>query len=90
MNATSVAMIQGQGFCPMCGTMAGWGWMGMILMVLFWAAVIALLVWLVYRLVGGRGRTDAARSPEDVVDERYARGDIDRETYERMKEDLGR
>lgn len=50
----SLMMLQDGGFCPMCGMMAGWGWLGMLLMALFWIAVIGGLVWLVARLLGSR------------------------------------
>lgn len=71
---------------------AGW-WMplGLILMVLFWGAIIALGVWLISRLVrsstsgtstaGGNGAGAIAR-------ERYARGEISTEEFERIKRDL--
>jgi len=73
--------------------MWGWGWGMMILITIFWIIGLALLVWLIYRLFGGiRG---AGRRPEDgqaeeILRKRFARGEIDRETYERMLEDLRR
>lgn len=77
----------------MCSMMGPWGWIGMILVALFWIAILAGVIWLVYRIaksqgwIGkGRGR---ARS-EEVLRERYARGEIDRETYKQMLEDLRR
>jgi putative membrane protein len=55
----------------------GWVFMG-----LFWLALVALIVWLVVRLVPSRDRP-AARpdSPEEILDRRFARGEIDEETY---------
>lgn len=47
-------LFQRDGFCPMCDMMAGWGWVGMILVVLFWIALIAAVVWLVVWLVARR------------------------------------
>lgn len=72
-----------------------WGWDGMaaggwIFMTVFWVALIALVVWAVAALFP-RGRSDdGARrdSPEDILDRRYARGELDAEEYRRMREAL--
>jgi putative membrane protein len=62
------------------------GWMGV-----WWfvgLAVLLLLVWVVARAAGppGSGRTD--ESPETILKRRYARGDIDREEFDRRLTDL--
>lgn len=72
----------------------GWGfspWWG-ILMMLFWVLIIAgvglLVVWLFRQgqpAVGPTGETRAL----DILRERYARGEINREEFERMRRDLG-
>ncbi len=71
---------------------AGW-WMplGWVLMVVFWVAVIGLGVWLISRLVrssasgtstaGGNGALAIAR-------ERYARGELSKDEFEKVKRDL--
>ena len=62
----------------------------MMVMVLFWVLVIGALVWLVWWAL--RGRSDSQRrggeNAESILKERYARGEIDRATYEEMREDL--
>jgi putative membrane protein len=61
-------------------------------MSLFWVVVLGIVIWLMVRLVG-RGRPpggDAGRRAEEILMERYARGEIDRETYQRMLDDLRR
>ena len=68
----------------------GWGyWLGMgVMMVLFWGLVIAGIVALV-RYVGGprdtRRLTSASGQdrPEQVLAERFARGEIDEDEYKR-------
>jgi uncharacterized membrane protein len=49
---------------------------------------------MVAAIVRSGRNTDAGRSPErtalDVLDDRYARGEIDRTEDERMRRDLGR
>lgn len=56
---------------------------------LFWGAIIAAIVWL---LSQGRGlpQTPTTRGPSalEILNERYARGEINREQYEQMRRDL--
>jgi putative membrane protein len=70
----------------------GWHW-GMGLHGLFWLIVIGLAIVLVVVLVRQFGRGEAPprlkRSALDIVEERYARGEIDREEYLQKKKDLG-
>ena len=64
------------------------GWMGPW-MALWWIvglAVLILLIWTVARAGGSSAR--AEDTPEGVLKRRYARGEIDREDYERRLEDL--
>ena len=73
----------------------GGGWGGWILMslamILFWALVITAIVLAVRYLVGaagphnrpGAGPTPAGNRAEDVLAERYARGEIDDDEYRR-------
>jgi len=69
----------------------GWGWGGMgIGMLLFWILLIGGIVLLARGFwCAGAGRSG---SPEktalDIVKERYARGEIQREEYELKKRDL--
>jgi putative membrane protein len=68
------------------GGMSGWGAGGSILMAVFWIALIALIVWAVVRLVqssGGRYRDrQHAETPQEILDRRFARGEIDTAAYE--------
>lgn len=66
---------------------------GLFFLVLIFGGVILLGVWLVKALFpGGDQRTHPTqsleRSAREILDRRYARGEITREQYERMKEDL--
>ncbi len=70
----------------------GWGaWLAMsLMMVLFWGLVIAGIVVLVRYLTGGRQggppAADSGRaSAEELLDERFARGEIDDE-YTRRRQ----
>ncbi len=76
--------------------MMGWGnghgWMGFggIFMILFWGLVIlgaiALVRWL--WMSGKDSRNESRGTPLDILQERYARGEIEREEYERKRKDL--
>ena len=60
-----------------------------IWMVVFWVAVIGLVVWAVARLApAGSARSDG--SARRTIDERYARGELDEEEYRRRRDEVGR
>jgi putative membrane protein len=66
----------------------GW-WMvfGAVWMVLFWAVVIGLAAWAVTRFTQPPA-ADRTRTPLQIAQERYARGEITREQYEQLRSDL--
>ena len=71
----------------MMGDWGAFGWLGMIVPLLFWGGLLALIVWAVMRISpGGRGGSTpdggGPRSAEDTLKERFARGEIDDEEYE--------
>jgi len=65
----------------------GFGGISMVLfMILFWGAIIWLIVWL---LKQNRCATkNEGRNPIDILKERYATGDITKKEYEQMKKDI--
>ena len=74
----------GVGFGP------GWGMaFGGPLMILIWvlviAAVVVLVKWMADRSTDGRARDN---TPLEILRERYARGEIDKQEYEQKKRDL--
>jgi len=71
----------------------GWGSGWMWLMPLFgmvWFALMIVVIVLLVRWLGGRngGRSTSIRTARDILDERYARGEIDREEYLKRKNDI--
>ncbi len=86
----------GGGYGPGFGMMSGWGGGGFfpfsgILSLLFLALVIVALVWLVRAILRPRDRT--ARAPRasaglDLLDQRYARGEINRDEYLQKRADV--
>jgi putative membrane protein len=68
-------------------TGSGWWVLMMIGMVLFWALVVAGVVWLVHSGIGQGPRTPA-KSASDTLDERLASGEISVEEYEQRRQVL--
>lgn len=63
----------------------------MLIMLLSWALVVVAIIYLV-RWVGGLGRWPSRPGPEEtaleILQKRYARGELSREQYEQMRQDL--
>lgn len=77
----------------MMGMGLGFGLFGLLFMILFWVGLIALAVWLVGSLFGRNSRQipssgERELNARQILDRRYARGEITREQYELMKQDL--
>ncbi len=66
-----------------------WGFGGGIFMILFWVAVVVAIV-LVVRHVAktSHGNQGQAEAPLDILKRRYARGELTKEQFDKMKEDL--
>lgn len=60
------------------------------LSILFWILVVAGVVLIVRGLTArdGQEKTSPAESPLDILKTRYAKGEIDKETFETMKRDI--
>ncbi len=70
---------------------SGWGMgLGFIFMLLFWGLIILGIAALIRLLMTSSSRGPRDKSPLEIVQERYARGEIDREEYEQKKSDLER
>ncbi|TAL52220.1 MAG: SHOCT domain-containing protein [Pandoraea sp.] len=68
--------------------MGGFGFLMMILLVVI---VVAVVVMLTRRASGfGPERQERRRKALDILDERYARGEIDADEYQRRRADLER
>lgn len=77
----------------------GWygGGMGVgmwVFMGVYWVALIVLIVWLVVKLLPSKAQTGAppavpqlpaAESPLEILDRRFARGEVDLETYQAQR-----
>ena len=65
----------------------GWGWFGWSFMLLFWILLVIGILGVV-RILGNERTRERRPSPVDILKERYARGEIDREEFEAKKRDL--
>lgn len=76
-----------QDWAPWHSNHMGWwgGWM-----MLWWLLIVLLVFVGVIWLLRGRPGTPPGGRAEDVLRERYARGEIDDETYRRMLAELRR
>ncbi len=69
------------------GGMGGSAW---LLMTVVWVLLIGAVVWAVASLFPTRGgRTEGVpQRPEEILDQRFARGDIDSSTYDELRAKL--
>ncbi len=67
----------------------GWGMgFGWIFMIIFWTLVILGIAYIVRSLSGKAGQSGKEESAIDILKKRYAKGEIAKEEFERMKDDL--
>ena len=76
------------------GMMGGSGWLGLLVGILVFGglllAIAALVVYLIKRKPSSNGIPGATiQTAEDLLAARYARGELSREEFLRMREDLG-
>ncbi len=83
----NVAGEETHGYGHMWGGGAHWI-IGPIMMVLFVAAIVAVVVLIVRWLGGGAGGTRGSKSALDIIEERFARGEIDKEEFEQRRQAL--
>jgi len=68
-----------------------WGWGGMVFQLLFWLVIIFLIVWGVKQIAGRSQNSNQLTRKDNALEilrERYAKGEIDKEEFEAKKRDL--
>jgi putative membrane protein len=66
--------------------MGGWAWSGMVLGWVLMAVLVAIVGWALV----GNGRSKPVNRAIEILDERYARGEIDKAEYNERRSDLDR
>ena len=71
----------------------GWGWFMMMFGGILWIAVLVILAWALIRWLGRKTPTSGLSTPAspsalEILQQRYARGEIDTATFEQMRERL--
>jgi putative membrane protein len=68
----------------------GGGWIGWTFMSIFWLVLLILMIWILVRLMSTNrtGRDSTSDAALDILKQRYARGEINSEEFQRMKRDL--
>lgn len=75
--------------------MNGWGWAIMIVWSLVWIGFLGVIAWIAVQWGRGASRHVPPSEPSgttarDVLDERFARGEIDLDEYQRRRQALER
>ncbi len=69
----------------------GWGiglGLGWITMIIFWVLLILGIVYLVKLIARGSKKAEKEEAAFDILKKRYARGEISKEEFEKIKDDL--
>jgi putative membrane protein len=97
IRAASESVITEKNSARRCEVMHGFGmgfnFFGVVLILLFWVGLILLSVWLIKSLFQGGSPPGISNyekrdTPTEILDRRFARGEITREQYEFMKKDI--
>lgn len=75
------------GMHPMSGFWGAWGTGMMLFMLLFWGLVIVTVVFGIRWLIS-QGKQSPSDSALEILRQRYARGEINKEEFEARKRDL--
>jgi putative membrane protein len=84
MGGSAYGGMLGPGMMGGYGQLAGVGWLGMLVMGLFWIGVILLVVAGLNTMRSMR-RPDDAPDAHEILKRRYARGEIGREEFEQAR-----
>ena len=66
----------------------GMGFVGGIVMILFWVLIIAGVMYLAKLVIKGSKGEEKPETALDILKKRYAKGEISREEFEEKKKDM--
>ena len=69
------------------GNMMGF-WGGGIMMLVVWVAIIIFIVWIVKEINGKNKNSKSNGNALDILKERYAKGEINKQEFEEKEKDL--
>lgn len=86
-------LISSMGFyMPMMGHMIGYGWYNGIIFLVLSAFIVLIIVGAYYLITGfmkgSKSLSNHSKNALEILKERYAKGEITREQYLKMKEEL--
>ena len=82
-------MMGGYGYGGYGPGMMGWfGWGGMFMGLIFLVLLVLLIVIAVRAVNGNAFRLSGSETPLDILKKRYAKGEISKEDFDRMKKDI--
>lgn len=70
------------------GDAHGWAWLWMLVPTLFWVTLIGFVAWVIVSL--GSGRREREENALEILQRRYASGELDHEEFERRRQTLRR
>ncbi len=70
--------------------MYGFGGLGLLWMLLFWVGIVVLIVWGIRQIGGNSTSNHAGNRALEILEERFARGEIDADEFHRRRSELER
>lgn len=71
------------------GMMGAFGLLGLLFNALILVGIVVLVVWAARRIFARNGQPPSGQSAREILQARYARGEITREQYQQMLGDVG-
>jgi len=71
------------------GDAGGWVWLWMLIPAVFWVVFLGFVAWGISQVVAG-GRREQTESALDILQRRYAQGEIDHDEFEHRRQTLRR